>query len=89
MNLLTIFYKTIMNKSLKKSNIPPFNSSIGVGYNDIVCANCLTHERHFKGGHSWSPDLCPCGCQDTIPWYKLTECQKLEAIRKYNQNEKQ
>jgi hypothetical protein len=54
---------------------------------DILCAKCLTHERHFRGGHSWSPDLCPCGCEDTIVWYNMNSIQKLKAQLVYWKNE--
>lgn len=54
---------------------------------DTFCAKCLTHERHFVGGHSWSPDLCPCGCEDTIVWYKMSPVQKLKAQFVYYRNE--
>jgi hypothetical protein len=55
---------------------------------DIFCKRCLTHERHFKGGHSWTPDLCPCGCQDVIPWKKMTILQKKNAQIIYNKNKR-
>ena len=54
---------------------------------DIFCSNCLTHENHFVGGQSWSPDLCPCGCEDTIVWYKMSTSQQREAQRIYDKNE--
>ena len=54
---------------------------------DIFCAKCLTHERHFVGGHSWSPDLCPCGCEDTVVWYEMNAIQKLKAQIVYWKNE--
>ena len=54
---------------------------------DIFCAKCLTHENHFREGHSWSPDLCPCGCQDTTVWYKMSFIQKIRAQRIYWENE--
>jgi hypothetical protein len=56
---------------------------------DLFCVNCLTHERHFTGGHSWAPDLCPCGCEDVIVWYKMNSLQKLRAQFIYYNNEKQ
>ena len=55
---------------------------------DIFCVECLMHERHFKGGHSWSPDLCPCGCEDTIVWHEMGPIQKLKAQFVYYENEK-
>lgn len=55
---------------------------------DIFCAKCLTHERHFTGGGSWSPDLCPCGCKDTIVWYNMNSIQKLRAQHIYWLNER-
>lgn len=54
---------------------------------DIFCAKCLTHERHFTGGQSWSPDLCPCGCEDTIVWYNMSSIQRLKAQFVYWKNE--
>jgi hypothetical protein len=55
---------------------------------DIFCDNCLTHERHFKGGGSWSPDLCPCGCEDTIVWHKMSILLRRGAQKVYNKNER-
>jgi hypothetical protein len=54
---------------------------------DIFCTKCLTHERHFKGGGSWSPDLCPCGCEDTIVWNEMNWIQRIRAQALYNRNE--
>jgi len=54
---------------------------------DLFCAKCLTHERHFEGGGSWSPDLCPCGCEDTIIWHKMSLSQKFIAQKVYWENE--
>jgi hypothetical protein len=54
---------------------------------DIFCAKCLTHERHFVGGQSWSPDLCPCGCEDMVVWYEMNAIQKLKAQIVYWKNE--
>ncbi len=45
-------------------------------YRDTFCTCCWTHERHFKGGHSWAPDLCDCGCEDTIIWEKMSWYQR-------------
>lgn len=55
-------------------------------YVDLFCANCLTHEDYFKGGGSWTPDLCPCGCEDTIVWYKMNGYQKIKALLKYKKS---
>ena len=56
--------------------------------NDVFCSKCLSHERFFTGGHSWSPDLCPCGCEDTIVWHKMNIWQKRKARKKYTECEK-
>ena len=58
-------------------------------YTDIFCSNCLRHERFFTGGHSWTPDLCPCGCEDTVVWYKMTTIQKIKAKKKYKDDLKE
>ena len=55
---------------------------------DIFCFKCLTHEIYFEGGHSWSPDLCPCGCQDTMVWYKMSFLQRWKAQKVYDKNER-
>jgi hypothetical protein len=55
---------------------------------DIFCSNCLTHEMHFTGGHSWTPDLCPCGCQDVIVWKNMNIFQRERAQIIYNKNER-
>jgi len=54
---------------------------------DTFCLNCLTHDRHFKGGHSWTPDLCPCGSEDTVNWKNMSINQKRKAQIIYNKNE--
>lgn len=53
---------------------------------DIFCKKCLTHERHFTGGHSWSPDLCPCGCENTICWREMNVLKRIKAQNIYNKN---
>lgn len=65
----------------------PESSNRDLKATDILCARCLTHERHFEGGHSWSPDLCPCGCEDTVVWYEMNPVQKLKAQFIYYRNE--
>lgn len=54
---------------------------------DTFCSKCLTHERHFTGGGSWSPDLCPCGCEDTIVWHKMSFFQRRKAQKVHDKNE--
>ncbi len=54
---------------------------------EIFCSKCLTHENHFEGGHSWSPDLCPCGCEDTTVWYKMGPFKRRKAQKMYDKNE--
>lgn len=64
---------------------------LGLGrykYTDIFCTNCFRHEDYFTGGGSWSPDLCPCGCEDTISWYKMTWLQRRKAVLKYRECER-
>lgn len=55
-------------------------------YNDIFCTKCFTHERFFSGGGSWSPDLCPCGCEDTTVWYKMDWLERAVARKKYKKD---
>jgi len=43
-----------------------------------------TSERRFIGGHSRSPDLCPCGCQNVIVWHAMNWKQRRKARKKYN-----
>jgi hypothetical protein len=78
------------------SNLPLFKAAIGFKNGktiykgtDAFCSKCLRHENHFTGGGSWSPDLCPCGCQDTIPYYDLTEDQLITATKLYEEREKE
>lgn len=52
--------------------------------NDIFCVKCLTHERYFEGGHSWTPALCPCGEEETISWKNMSLTQRLLGQKKYN-----
>lgn len=65
----------------------PFNKNYKKGV-DIFCKKCLTHERHFKGGQSWTPDLCPCGCEDVVVWWKMDIIQKVRAQKIYNRHER-
>ena len=55
-------------------------------YTDLFCTNCWTHWRFFTGGHSWSPDMCPCGCEDTSVWYKMGPIQRMKAKKKYKKD---
>ena len=55
---------------------------------DIFCKKCLTHERFFIEGHSWTPDLCSCGCEDIIVWTKMNRFKKLKAQILYNKMNK-
>ena len=64
----------------------PLEKSVYGGYRDTFCAKCLTHERLFKGGHSWSPDLCPCGEQDTITWEDMSLRQRRKAQTVYQES---
>jgi len=61
------------------------NGDVGV---DIFCSKCLTHELYFTGGFSSTHDLCPCGCQDTTVWYKMTIGQKTRAKAIFNRDQK-
>jgi hypothetical protein len=53
---------------------------------DIFCAKCYRQERFFSGGGSWTPDLCSCGCEDTLVWYKMGVLQKRKAQKKYDED---
>ncbi len=53
---------------------------------DIFCANCYRAERFFEGGHSWSPDLCACGCEDTLVWRKMGPIKRHRAQKKYDKD---
>jgi len=53
---------------------------------DIFCAKCYRHERFFTGGGSWSPDLCACGCEDTVVWHKMGQIKRMMAARKYGKD---
>jgi len=53
---------------------------------DIFCANCYRAEEFFEGGGSWSPDLCACGCEDTLVWYKMGPIKRHRAQKKYNKD---
>ena len=55
---------------------------------DSFCTNCWRHEKFFKAGHSWSPDLCSCGCEDTKTWYKMNIFDKLKADKKHKEDTK-
>ena len=66
----------------------PYQKQWNGRYTDIFCINCWTHETHFKGGQSWSPDLCPCGCEDTTIWYKMNSRQKKLARGMFVINER-
>lgn len=64
----------------------PYNKQPSGKYTDIFCTNCWRHERFFSGGHSWSPDLCACGCQDTSVWYKMGMLERRKARKKYKED---
>ena len=69
------------------SNILPIQKQEYGSAKDIFCSKCLTHERHFINGQSWSPDLCPCGCQDTIFWKNMGWWKRYKAQKVYDKNE--
>lgn len=52
-------------------------------YTDTFCSNCLRHEDFFVGGGPCNPDICPCGCENTIPWYQLTGLHQIKATKLY------
>ena len=53
---------------------------------DLFCTNCWRHERFFEGGHSWTPDLCACGCENTTVWCKMGQIKRMMASRKYGKD---
>ena len=53
---------------------------------DIFCAKCFRHERFFIGGGSWSPDLCACGCEETIVYHELDQVARMIVARKYGKD---
>lgn len=58
-------------KKMKKS-LPLTTNTIGNGI-DTFCAECFTHESFFVGGQSATPDICPCGCEDTVNWGEYSD----------------
>lgn len=49
-----------------------------------VCKRCLIEEHWFRGGGSWSPDLCPkCKQDDLVTFGNLSEKDKLKADKLY------
>lgn len=76
----------------RKDPDPPKHEFLTIHANgksyDIFCARCYTHERFFTGGGSWSPDLCPCGCEDTVVWNKMNPIQRMKAKKKYKEMKK-
>jgi hypothetical protein len=77
----------VVNERKIMSNKLPIQNQPDGRATDIFCSECLTHERHFEEGHSWTPDLCPCGCQDTTVWYKMSFLKRWKAQKVYNENE--
>lgn len=75
-----------MSDKCPYKNIYSSCSWMAAKYVDAFCTNCWTHERFFTGGQSWSPDLCPCGCEDTTAWYKMSPLQRMKAQRKYKKD---
>ena len=53
---------------------------------ELFCANCYRKERFFTGGGSWSPDLCDCGCEDTLVWHKMGPIKRYRAQKKYDKD---
>ena len=53
---------------------------------DLFCTGCWRHERFFEDGHSWTPDLCACGCEDTTVWCKMGPIKRHRAQKKYDKD---
>jgi len=51
-------------------------------WNTLYCTNCWRPEKEFTGGGSWSPDMCPCGCQDTKVWKDMSFIERYLAKRR-------
>ena len=67
------------------TKLPECIQSSGKSY-DLFCTGCWRHERFFEDGHSWTPDLCACGCQDTTVWCKMGPIKRYKAQKKYDKD---
>lgn len=53
--------------------------------NAMFCPKCLIHDTFFKGGGSWSPDVCPvCKNYDVVLYKNLTFEQQIIAKKKFD-----
>ncbi len=58
-------------------------------YHQAFCSKCLRNVDWFKGGGSWSPDMCPCGEDDTIRWDDMTMLQRIRGVQIYKTHMKE
>ena len=70
-----------LNKVIEEIDLP-FQTTWKGEINEVFCTNCLRAEYFFTGGQSSSPDLCPCGCEDTIHWRDMDTIRRYKAIIK-------